>query len=387
MIGRLEGEFARILGVKEAISVDSGRGALLVTLKAMGVGEGDEILVSGYTCSVVPNAVIFSGATPVYIDVEKETFNMKADLIEKAITPKTKVIIVQHTFGVSAEMERIMKIAGKHNLKVVEDCAHSLGSIYKGRQTGSFGDAAMFSFGRDKIISGVHGGMVTTNDEELAGKMRSIQNSLSFPSTRRIFQHLFHPVAFSIILPLYRLIAGKVILVVLQKLGLVSLVYEKGEKRGVRPRNHPAKFPNALSVLALSQLKRLDLFNAHRKQLARLYFEKLKDNSDFQLQKFDKDSVYLMYTVLSERASERRAKMKARGVILGAWWGRGIVPSDVSLESVKYELGSCPVAEELGMKALNLPTNINVSVKEAEKIAGLLGKGRAEPQMTLMGRE
>lgn len=371
-IKKLEGEFAKILGAKEAISVDSGRSALLVILKAMGVGEGDEILVSGYTCSVVPNAVIFAGATSVYIDIEEETFNMNIDLMEEAITSKTKVIIVQHTFGVSVEMERIMKIARKHNLQVVEDCAHALGSTYHDQQVGSFGDAAMFSFGRDKIISSVHGGMITTSNEELAGKIRSIQNSLSLPSTRRIFQHLFHPIAFSIILPLYRLVVGKVILVALQKLKLISLVYEKGEKKGVCPKNHPARFPNVLSILALSQLKRLDMFNDHRKKLARLYFEKLKNNSDFQVQKFDENSVHLMYTVLSEKASEMRAKMKAHGVILGAWWGKGIVPNDVNLRSVKYDLGSCPVAEKMGMMALNLPTNVNTSTGQAEWLVNLL---------------
>jgi dTDP-4-amino-4,6-dideoxygalactose transaminase len=187
---------------------------------------------------------------------------------------------------------------------------------------------------------------------------------------------LFHPISFSVVLPLYRLIIGKIILVVLQKLGLISKVYEKGEKRGVRPGNHPAKFPNALSILALSQLERLDLFNTHRKKLAHLYFEKLKNNSDFELQKFDENSVYLMYTLLSERAREIRKNMKAEGVILGAWWGKGIVPSDADLQSVQYELGICPMAEELGMKAVNLPTNINVSPSEAKKIADLLADGR-----------
>ncbi|MFH1859640.1 MAG: DegT/DnrJ/EryC1/StrS family aminotransferase [bacterium] len=111
----------------------------------MGIGEGDEVLVEGFTCVVVPNAVIFAGAKPIYVAPDPKTYNMDINQIETKITPKTKAIIAQHTFGLPADMDLILDISRKHNLMVIEDCAPAMGATYKGKKVGTLGDAAFFS--------------------------------------------------------------------------------------------------------------------------------------------------------------------------------------------------------------------------------------------------
>ena len=120
------------------------------------IGEGDEVLVQAFTCVAVPNSVLWAQATPVYADIDA-TLNIDPIDVEKKITNRTKAIIVQHTFGIPADMDALVALAKKHNILLIEDCAHSLGATYKGKKVGTFGDAAFFSFGRDKVVSSVFG--------------------------------------------------------------------------------------------------------------------------------------------------------------------------------------------------------------------------------------
>jgi dTDP-4-amino-4,6-dideoxygalactose transaminase len=366
-ISKFEKKFSDIVGASNSISFDSGRSALLIALKALGVSDGDEVIVPGYTCSVVPNAIIYTGAKPVYIDIDEQTYNIDAYRIESAITKKTKVIIAQHTFGLPCDIEKIVDLAKEHNIKVIEDCAHALGS----ESIGSFGDIAIWSFGRDKVISCVHGGMATTNDDNIANKIREFKNGLSYPSRKKVFQQLFHPVAFSIVLPLYRLFLGKVLLVLFQKLGLLSRVMERCEKKSVRPKYHPLRLANSLAVLAQFQLKRLDEFTEHRRQLASQY-EKLLDKKGVTLPRISNDATCLMYTILSDKAVNLRKKLKKNGFITGSWHGKPLVPHDIDLARAQYKSTMCPVAEKISSSAVNLPTNINTSHEDVERICDLI---------------
>ncbi|MBU1167833.1 aminotransferase class I/II-fold pyridoxal phosphate-dependent enzyme, partial [Patescibacteria group bacterium] len=134
----------------EAVSFGSGRAALYYLLKSFGVTTGDEVIVQAYTCVSVPNSIVWLGAKPVYVDVRND-FNMDPELIEPAITSKTKVILTQNTFGKPADIRRIKDIAEKHNLILIEDAAHALGAEVASQKIGGFGDGAIFSFGRDKV--------------------------------------------------------------------------------------------------------------------------------------------------------------------------------------------------------------------------------------------
>jgi len=131
---------------KECYLFGSARSSLYALLKALNYNPGSEVLLTGFTCEVVPNAIINAGCVPVYIDINSTDYCMDPSLVEKSITVKTKAIIIQHTFGIPAQMDKLLCIANKYNLFVIEDCAVSLGSKFQGKLTGTFGDAAIFSF-------------------------------------------------------------------------------------------------------------------------------------------------------------------------------------------------------------------------------------------------
>jgi dTDP-4-amino-4,6-dideoxygalactose transaminase len=173
-VARFEQAFADWLGVRSGRAFWKGRVAMYAILKAMGVGEGDEVLLPGYTCVMDVNPVKYLGATPVYVDIEPDTFNVNVDLLADAITPRTKVIVAQHTYGYPCEMDAIMDIAGRAGLPVVEDCCLALGSTYKGKRCGTFGIASYWSFQWNKPFTTGIGGLATTDDADLAGKIDRI---------------------------------------------------------------------------------------------------------------------------------------------------------------------------------------------------------------------
>lgn len=172
-----EKEFAAWADSKHAVAVSNGTLALDLALNALGVGAGDEVVVTPRTFIASISTVVNAGAMPVFADVDRETQNIEAHTIEPVLTPRTKAIIVVHLAGRPADMDPIMALAGKHNLYVIEDCAQAHGARYKGRSVGSIGHIGAWSFCQDKIMTtGGEGGMVTTNDEQLWRKMWSYKD-------------------------------------------------------------------------------------------------------------------------------------------------------------------------------------------------------------------
>jgi len=167
--GRLfEREFAQYVGTKHAVALHNGTVALELALYAMGVGEGDEVVTTPRTFIASASAAVMRGARPVFADVDRDSGLITAESIEKALTPRTKAIIVVHLAGWPADMDAIMELARRHNLWVIEDCAQAHGAKYKGRSVGSIGHAGAWSFCQDKILTtGGEGGMLTLNDDEL----------------------------------------------------------------------------------------------------------------------------------------------------------------------------------------------------------------------------
>ena len=181
-----EHSFAAYVGCKHGIAVTSGTSALHLAVKAAGVGEGHEVLMSASTNIATALAAFNNNAVSVPVDSENVTWNLDPSLIERLITPQTRAIIPVHLFGHPCEMDRIVEIAKKHKLAVIEDCAESHGASWKGRMTGSFGDMACFSFYANKVITTGEGGMVVTNNDELARKLRLLRN-MAFGKPR--FRH------------------------------------------------------------------------------------------------------------------------------------------------------------------------------------------------------
>lgn len=171
-----EAECAAYLGVKHAIGLNSGTDALYIALRALGIGPGDEVITTPFTFFATAEAISHVGATPVFVDIEEDSFNINPDLIEPAITARTKAIIPVHLFGRPCDMDRLQAVATRHGLKVVEDCAQSFGATWKGRKAGSMGAFGCYSFFPTKNLNAFgDGGMITTDDDALADTARMLR--------------------------------------------------------------------------------------------------------------------------------------------------------------------------------------------------------------------
>ena len=370
-VENLEQEFAEYLGVQHAVSFNSGRSSLLAIFNALGFKEGDEILLQAFTCNAVPNPVLWKGLKPVYVDCREDDYNMDAADLERKITKKSRAVIVQHTFGIPADVERIQDVCKKHNLILVEDCAHALGAKVKGRPVGSFGNVSFFSFSRDKVISSVYGGMAATNDNALADKLRRFQKKAGSPSLLWTLQQLLHvPLMNLVVLPTYG-VGGKYLLVFLQWFKVLSKAVHWKEKRGKRPGYFPKSLPNALAVLALHQFCKLERLNAHRKEVAAFYRNTVK-NVELPGEIVGRESIYLRMPVRHLKAHAILKKAWARNLLLGDWYTTPVAPHDTQLEKVGYVKGSCPTAEKLSQTTFNLPTHIRITEKEANKVVQFL---------------
>jgi perosamine synthetase len=174
-------EFAAWNGNTHAIFTNSGTAALHMGVAACGVGAGDHVLVTAYSWSSSATCIIHHNAIPVFVDIDFDTINMDVDKIEEAITPRTKAIIVVHLHGLAVNMEKIMAVARKHDLKVIEDACQAHGALFDGQKAGTFGDCAAFSFNQNKCLCAGEGGMFVSNDQEIAGKAAQVW---SFGETR-----------------------------------------------------------------------------------------------------------------------------------------------------------------------------------------------------------
>lgn len=172
----LEEEIAAYCGTKYAVAVANGTDALVLTLKAMGIGPGDEVITSPFTFFASAETVAQVGATPVFVDIDPVTLNMDLNQLEDKITSKTKAIIPVHIFGQMVDVERVLEIAARHDLKVIEDAAQAIGAEYRGKRAGSIGHAGTFSFFPTKNLGGYgDGGMIVTSDEHLAAELRMLR--------------------------------------------------------------------------------------------------------------------------------------------------------------------------------------------------------------------
>lgn len=375
-IEKTEKELRRYLNAKYSFSFNSGRSALMTILKALNLSPGKEILIQAFTCNATVNPILWNNLEPVFVDCNNN-FNLDINDLKKKISSKTRAVIVQHTFGIPAEIEKIKKICEQNNIILIEDCAHSLGASYKGKKVGTFGDLSFFSFSRDKVISSVYGGMIITNNSEIKQKIEKIYKKIDFPSSFWVFQQLIHPLLFEyLFLPLYNFLKiGKVMLILAQQLKIVSKAVHYTEKQGKKPSYFPAKLPNGLATLALNQIKKIDKFNKHRRELAKIYQKEFSGTEfKFPVLEKEKDPIYLRFPLTHSSAHEIIVKSWSNNLLIGDWYRSPVAPYDTNLKKVHYQKGSCPKAEELTLSTFNLPTHINISKEQARKITQFIKK-------------
>lgn len=369
-ISEFETAFAKYMEVDEAFSFDSGRSGFYAILQAMGIGEGDEVILQAFTTVALANTLQLLGAKPIFVDIDERTLNMDPEKIEERITPATKVIIIQHTFGNPADVERILEIAKRNNIMTVEDCAHSLGAECAGVKTGKFADAAFFSFGRDKVISSVSGGMVIAKDAALSKKIEAIRGGLPFPSDKSVIKKLLHPIITFKALHTYNLFSlGKAIMFLSFKMKLLDKAYSEEEKRGESPKDFARKMPNALAEMALHQLGKVDEFNSHRIKVSNIYSENIKIGKATLLETLNGNkNIFLWYTIIVKDKKKMIKEANKQNIILGDWFPQAVGPIEVDLEKAGYDAGSCPVAEKVSGHCVNLPTHHNIHQEEVLKV-------------------
>jgi dTDP-4-amino-4,6-dideoxygalactose transaminase len=350
----------------------SARAALYTVLSAMGIGEGDEVMVQAFTCVAVPNSIRWCGATPVYVDIDS-SYNFDPADAAKKVTKRTKAIIIQHTFGIPANMKAIMAFAALHHLMVIEDCAHALGVTLDGVPLGTFGDAAVFSFGRDKMLSSVWGGVAIINRSiapSIHASFAKRCGTLTAPSRFWIFQQLLHPVIFSVVLPIYRSGVGKVLIWFLLTVGLISKPVASLELKGGMPKEVVERYPNALASLLVLQLSKLSRYRAMRDEAVNVYDSSLVKKSAV----LHRGSPVLRYPLAVDNPSAIIRKGKREGILLGNWYHHVIDPKGTDRVLAGYRMGSCPRAEHASLHVINLPTLVPPST--ARRVVAFLSYNR-----------
>ncbi len=355
---------------KHVFLFESGRSALAALLMTIKIQPGDEVLLQAYTCVAVPNAILWAGGKPVYIDCAAGTLTMSSDDLEKKITSRSRVLIIQHTFGIPAPMDELCAIAKRYNLIVIEDCAHTIGGEYQGKKLGTFGSASIISFGRDKPLSSVFGGAAIIYDAALAREVQSFFATLTPPRWFWSQRQLLQPCITALAKATYFFGLGKIILYVSLLFHLIYPAVTKKERKGEKPSFVFHTMPCSLASLALYQWKKLERFNAHRQRIASIYSDALRGMQEIRLVEagMEQGVVLLRYPVFVDDARKALSFARKQGIYLGDWYTSPIAPGDVTLSAVGYRQGSCPIAEAYSKVTVNLPTSIGISEENARRI-------------------
>jgi perosamine synthetase len=363
-----ERAFAAWVGTGHAVSFAAGRVGLYGILRCLGIGAGDEVLVPVPTHVVVANAVRYTGAQPVYVDCDLSSYNIDLEQAEARITASTRALLVQHTFGIPADMTAARALADRNGLHLIEDCVHALGATFHGQQVGSFGQAAFFSTEETKIISTTLGGAVTTGDVELARRLHAFQEACQQPSATQVARQLAKLVIYHALTEPHAHVFTRAAYEIGGRHHPLPRPTEVAELRGERPRNFARRFSNGQAAVGLTQLASLAENLAHRRRIAARY-EALLAPLGFRLPAPPPAAApaYVRYPVwVEDRVAAQRA-MAARAV-LGTWF-TSVLEEAADPRCGAYRPGSCPRAEDAARHLVNLPTHARISERDAEEIA------------------
>ncbi len=375
IIEQYQREFARFFGAERAFAFWKGRVGLYALLRALDVGQGDEVILPGYTCVMNVNPIKYVGAAPVYVDIEPATFNIDVNLLQEKITNRTKVIIAQHTYGYPCDMDAIMEIARGHGVCVIEDCCLALGSKYKGRLVGTLGLAGYFSFQWNKPYTTGLGGMVITSDKELASRIESLQaEEMCRPSAQEtlqlamqlfIYRLFVYPRTTALAQSLFRYLTRK------------GAVVGSSNTSEFEPTKADDFFKGSSVVQArsgLRQLKKIEDNISHRVKMAQLYDE-LLENKGWKGRDYNKvvtEPVMVRYPLRIMEKQQALAQAAKAGIELGSWFECPLHPIETPLASYDYQIGMCPQAEKASREVVNLPLHPRASARTAERTVNFI---------------
>ena len=323
-VSEFEKKIADYYGVSEAVGVASGTDAIHLSINALGIGEGDEVITTPFTFFATVEAILYTGAKPVFVDVEQDTFNMDVGQIEAKITGKTRAILPVHIFGQMADMEEISKIAKRHGLKVIEDCAQSFGANLNGKKAGSFGNTGCFSFYPSKNLGGYgDGGIIILNDTKIADKVRKLRNHGSQSS------YIHESVGFN------------------------------------------SRLDEIQAGILLVKLKYIDEYNIARRQKAALYTELLSDKVKCPVEKKGAYHVFHQYTIRSNKRHEIQKRLRDKRVSSVVYYP---VPLHLqeALRFLGYREGDFPVTEKSAKEVLSLPIYPELEESVIQKITEII---------------
>jgi len=358
-VKRFERAFADFLGVRWAFAFWKGRVAMYAILRAMGLGEGDEVILPGYTCVMDVNPVKYVGAEAAYADIEPATYNAAPEELEKKVTPRTRLIVAQHTYGYPCDMDGIRKVADRCGVPVVEDCCLALGSTYRGGMCGLFGLAAYWSFQWSKPFTTGIGGMATTDDPHLAAELDKLRRAELRPPSgkasgmlaaqRLVHRGMIYPRTTALATSAFRLLTRK---------GLVVGSSSTSEFRPVMPEGFFTGMSPGQAVTGLRELSRIEANLRHRRMMRRTYDELLR-KAGWTVPAFPKwmDPVLVRYPVRVADKERAVAEAPGRFVELGTWFECPLHPIETPLEAYGYREGMCPVSEKACREVVNLPTH------------------------------
>ena len=361
-----------------------GRVVLYAIFKAIDIKPGNEIILPAFTCVVAVNPIIYLGAKPVYVDIDPKTYNIDPERIEEKITPKTRAILAQNTFGLSANLDVIFEIAKKYNLFVIEDCAHGFGGFYKGKPNGTIADAAFFSTQWNKPFSTGLGGIAVTKNGELAKKLQELEKKAVKPSKKeewtlkvliQIRKKLLKPQIYWFALKTYR------------KFSEWNLILGSSQGYELEKPVEPPNFLKGFSeVQAREGLKyfekvngqyRIDLVIEHRRKIASFYKEMLRDlGVEPPYEPPYAQHTYLKFPLLVKDRRRFFALAEEEKIELGDWFVSPIHPIQKNFELWHYKWGENPIAEKTSKHIVNLPTHTNITEDYLVRIAEFLRKNR-----------
>jgi len=331
-----EKAIALYVGASHAIAVNSGTSGLHLCIRALGIGEGDEVIVPSFAFVAVANVVRYERAVPVFVDIEPQQLNLDPNRIEAAITPRTKAIIAVHTFGCPADMEEILAIARRHHLYVIEDACEAVGAEYQGRKVGALGDAGVFGFYPNKQITTGEGGIAVTQRKEIAKKMRALRNQ-GRNDSEDWYQHA-----------------------------------ELGYNYRISEIN---------CALGIEQLRRIEEILERRETIAKIYSHQLSGVTELTLPNWPvkncKISWFVYVVRLGARFSELerdqiKREMKSRGIDVGRYFAPiHLQPIYRAVGEVKNPL---PVTESIAPRCLALPFFNQIQNEQIEEVCQTLAE-------------
>jgi len=353
-----------------------GRVALYAILEALGVKRGDEIITQAFTCIAVPEAIIAIGAKPIYVDIQSNNVNMDVNDLLKKLSSKTKAIIVQHTYGIPADMDNIIKIAEEKNIPIIEDCCHTLMSTYKGKIVGTFGAGNFYSFEWGKpVIVGI-GGSAIVNNVSLREKLKSDYNDYKFPSQvsqlRLRLQYIVHNI-------LYKPSSywfGRSLYHKMASLGIAEGNYNPIQEGESKSQDYSLRMSDYHRKLLEKEIEKIENLTSHSKWVASQYRERIKSNVVCHVKvSNDCKVIFARYPLITFNKQELLEKARKANIEIADWYSTPIHPIKSNKWTlINYKKGLCPNAEMMCTKIVTLPTNKKVTRSDVNNIVNFLNK-------------